>query len=231
MIASVHIADIGAATALRALGRTPKSKSTTGLRHANVAIAAPLSSSTRPSPQFGRFALLAFWNDEASLDRFLDADRLAEQLRGGWQARLEPLRMHGSWPGVPDDVSQSRSVDYSGPAVVFTLGRLRLTQTRRFIRTSAQAEGAATQAPGLVWGTGLARPPFVATCSVWESSRALATYAYGHSEPAHHNAIETDQTKPFHHQSAFIRFRPLASSGSLGGRNPFTDTAILPSGS
>ena len=30
----------------------------------------------------------------------------------------------------------------------------------------------------------------------------------------------TGLAKPFHHESAFIRFRPLTLEGSLGGRNP-----------
>ena len=69
----------------------------------------------------------------------------------------------------------------------------------------------------------MARPPFVATCSLWESSRALMTYAYGRGEPAHAHAIDAHEAKPFHHQSAFIRFRPYDSRGSLGGKNPLTE--------
>ena len=75
-------------------------------------------------------------------------------------------------------------------------------------------------APGLIWATAMARPPFVATCSLWESTDALSAYAYGGDDPAHPDAIATDRAKPFHHRSAFIRFRPYASQGSLGGRNP-----------
>lgn len=222
MIASVHIADVGAGAALSILRRAPRPSSVPGLRHANVALAAPLSKSVLASPQPGRVALIACWDDDASLDRFLASDPLAARLADGWQARLEPLRMHGSWPGMPDDIPKARSVDHDGPAVVLTLGRLRVTQALRFLRTSARAEGAAVGAPGFTWGTGLARPPFVATCSLWESSSALSTYAYGRHDPAHPDAIHAGDTKPFHKQSAFIRFRPYQSHGGLEGRNPLT---------
>ena len=104
--------------------------------------------------------------------------------------------------------------------MVLTLGRLRLTRALPFFRTSAKAEGAVLDAPGLIWATGLARPPFVSTCSLWESAHAISEYAYGRERPAHPAAIATDRAKPFHHQSAFIRFRPYASDGSLDGRNP-----------
>jgi hypothetical protein len=103
---------------------------------------------------------------------------------------------------------------------VLTLGRLRLTQTVRFVRASGLAERRAVASAGLVWATGMARPPFVATCSLWESGDALSAYAYGTGETAHPGAIAAHAAKPFHHQSAFIRFRPYASEGSLAGRNP-----------
>jgi len=226
VIASVHIADVGPAAALRILARPPRPASVTGLRHANVAVAAPLSSSVTAKPQPGRIALLGFWDDDDAIDRFEADDPVAERLAGGWHSRLEPLRMHGSWPGVPTDLPTGRSVDHEGPAVVLTLGRLRISQAPRFLRTSAKAEGAAVEAPGMLWGTGLARPPFVATCSLWESSAALSTYAYGRRDPSHPDAIHAGDEKDFHKQSGFIRFRPYRSAGSLGGRNPLAPLSL-----
>lgn len=224
MITSIHVADLGARSALTLLLGAPRSSSTPGLRRAVVAVCAPLSSSVIPSPQPGRVGLIAFWDDEGALDRFLEHDPRAERWADGWRVSLEPVRMWGRWPGVPDDIPRDRTVEHDGPAVVLTLGRLRSTQLVRFLRTSAHAQRAVIGAPGLTWGTGLARPPFVATCSLWDSTAALATYAYGRGEPAHADAIQADQNKPFHHESAFIRFRPVSSHGSLGGRNPLTES-------
>lgn len=227
VIASVHVADLGLAAGLRVLRAAPKPSAVPGLRHAEVGTAAPLSAKLLGAAQPGRVALLAFWDDDDAVDHFEATHPLAERLAGGWHSRLAPLRLHGAWPGVPDDLPTDRAVDAEGPAVVMTLGRLRLTQAPRFLRTSAKAEGAAIDAPGFLWGTGLARPPFMATCSVWASSAALATYAYGRREPAHADAIHADEGKAFHKRSAFIRFRPYATGGSLGDRNPF---AGLPEG-
>jgi hypothetical protein len=226
MIASVHIADLSAGSALGVLRRSPKPGPVPGLRQANVALAAPLSKSIMPPLRVGRVGLVAFWDDERAIDAFLADDALGQRFGDGFEIRLEPLRMHGSWPGVPSDIPQSRSTDYDGPAAVLTLGRLRLPQAPRFLRTSAKAEGAVLDAAGLIWATGLARPPFVSTCSLWESTKALSVYAYGHREPAHSDAIDTDKAKPFHHQSAFIRFRPVFSRGSLGGRNPLPGFSV-----
>ena len=73
----------------------------------------------------------------------------------------------------------------------------------------------------------MARPPFVATCSLWESTEALSDYAYGSDEPAHSDAIAAGHAKPFH-QQAFIRFRPYGSYGSLDGRNPLSQAWMSP---
>jgi hypothetical protein len=224
MIASVHIADVGIRPALVALRRAPQPDSVRGLRHANVALAARLSGSVRPAPDLRRVGLIAFWDDDDSLDRFLADSPLAASLADGWHVRLDPLRAFGTWPGLGSDVPTSRAVAHQGPAAVLTLGRLRLTQAMRFVRTSAKAEGRAVEAPGLTWGTALTRPPFVATCSLWESTRSLSTYAYGNRDDAHPSAITADQTKPFHHQSAFIRFRPYGSTGRLQGKNPLPES-------
>lgn len=228
MIASVHFADIGARSALSFVRKAPKPGEVSGLRHANVALTAPLSPSVLGRPDLGRVALVAFWDDDDALDRFLAGHPTAAKLAGGWHLRLAPLRAFGSWPGLPGDTPTTRVVDHEGPVAALTLGRLRLTQSLRFLRASAKAEKRALVAPGLIWASGLARPPFVSTCSLWESTRALSTYAFGRAEPAHPEVIAESEAKAFHHQQAFIRFRPYGSVGHLDRRNPLTE-AWMPS--
>ncbi|MGZ8751408.1 MAG: spheroidene monooxygenase [Acidimicrobiia bacterium] len=224
MIASVHMADVGRRRALSALRKAPEPSSAPGLRRADIALTAPLSGRLLPAPDLGRLALVALWDDDAALDRFLDRHPTAEILAGGWRVRLEPLRASGTWPGLDHDVPSDRVVDSDGPVAVLTLGRLRAARAVPFFRTSAKAEAAAIVAPGLIWASGLARPPFVATCSLWENARVSSTYAYGNREPAHSTAITADRARPFHHQSAFVRFRPYGSEGCLDGRNPLPST-------
>jgi hypothetical protein len=220
MIASVHLADVRGKTALSLLRRAPDAGAVRGLRSARVALATPMRTSTLPKVSLRRVGLVGFWDDEAALDAFETTHPTARALAGGLVMRLAPLRAFGSWPGLDVDVPKARRVDYEGPAVVLTLGRMRFSQAVRFLRTSAKAEAATAGAPGLLWATALARPPFVATCSLWESAEAIATYAFDDTSAAHPSAIRADRTKPFHHEQAFIRFRPIAIAGSLGGTNP-----------
>lgn len=227
---SIHLADVGLGRGLRLLMRGARAGSIDGLRHADVGAAAELSGSLRPNPKLGRIGLIGFWDDEEALDRFVREHPLADRLGGGWHARLEPLRRFGSWPGLDEDIAEARRTEYSGPAVVLTLGRLRPSQGLRFLRASAKAEAAAISAPGAIWATALARPPMVATCSLWESTRALATYAYGTRDPGHPGALAADTAQPFHKRSAFVRFRPYHVEGELAGPNPLLACALTAQG-
>ena len=224
MIATVHVADLGPAGTVRALLRRPSAAKVPGLRWAEVSPAAPLAMNRPPSLR--RAALFAFWDDEAAVDRFAASDPVARRFDGGFHARLSPLRAFGSWPGLPADLTSERTVPHDGPVVVLTLGRLHLSQVVRFLRTSRPAERAALESPGLVWATAAARPPFVATISIWEDSRSSATYAFGRQRPQHSEAIAEQQRKDFHRQSAFVRFAPIRLEGALDGPNPLAAAAI-----
>ena len=220
VIASVHFADVGARRSLGLVRKAPKPEAVAGLRRADIGLAAPLRASVLPAVNVGRVALVAFWDDDDALDRFLADHPTAAALSGGWHARLEPRRAFGTWPGLPEGLPRGRAEGATEPAIVLTLGRLRFTQLLRFLRASAKAEAEIADAPGMIWATGFARPPFVATCSIWQTTEALSDYAYGAAERGHPAAISGQRKKPFHHESAFIRFRPYASEGRLEGKNP-----------
>jgi hypothetical protein len=66
----------------------------------------------------------------------------------------------------------------------------------------------------------MTRPPQVGTISVWDSTRTMATYAYGRADGGHPQAIEADATKPFFTRQAFVRFDPYLSEGSIDGVDP-----------
>jgi len=224
MIATVQLADLGPAGTFRGVMRRPKPSDTPGLRSAEVAVFAPLALSG--PPPISRAGLIAFWDDDDAFDRFLDNDPIGQRFAGGFQTRLKPLRAYGSWPGLPTDVASSRAIEHDGPVVVLTLGRLRISQTVRFLRASRPAERAAVANDGMIWGSAAARPPFVATVSIWRDAQVTAAYAYGRQQPAHSEAIREQQRKDFHRQSAFIRFAPTRLEGTLSGSNPLAASAI-----
>lgn len=230
MIASVHIAELSPRASIRALRSTPDPAATPGLRYADVLTGAPLSASLLPKPAPGRVGLVAVWDDDAAIDRFLDGHPLARVLSSGWHARLEPLRATtNGWAGMPPLVGEEQPVSDDEPVAVLTYGRLNVRRAYRFLRASAPAEGEALDHPALLASTGLARPPrLVATFSLWRSAAGMREYAYRGG--GHTAAMRDMRRREFHSEYLFARFRPYATHGTWDGRDPLAGAQPAPAG-
>lgn len=229
MIASFHIADVGKLAGLRLLRLRLSRRDVPGLRYGISTVSAPLSERLLPRPDAGRIALIAAWDDGDALERFLATHPLAQALAGGWRTRLQATHIFGSWPPLDGLVGKPSPSDGAEPVAALTIGRLRLSQARRFLQAGAAAERLAVREPSLLRGTGLARPPgLVATFSLWQSIGAMRAYAGGASGVEHRNAVKAHAARPFHHASAFIRFRPYDAEGAWNGENPLADDQPAP---
>ena len=222
MIVSVHIADLGPRAAAEVLLRPPRAGRVPGLVYAETTTTADLGEPLLPPRRFGRVGMVAAWESDAMLDDFLRLHPIAQHLAEGWRVRLEPLRVFGAWAGMSGLPARALPVADEEPVGILTLGRLRLGRISAFRRAAAPAEAEAIADPALLAGIGLARPPrLVATFSLWRSNAAMREYAAG-AGGSHRAAVRTDRERSFHHESAFVRFRPYASQGSWDGRDPLT---------
>ncbi|HET7417827.1 MAG TPA: hypothetical protein VFJ61_09410 [Solirubrobacterales bacterium] len=219
MIVSIDIAHLGALEGLRALSKRPRPDQVAGLRYAETVFTAPITSNLLPKPDFGTVALIAAWDDDATLDRFAADHPLGQALAHGWQARMIPLRVAGAWPEIPGLPERQLPVDDEEPVAALTLGRLKPWRLRPFLAAAGQAEAAALEAPGLLASTGFGRPPLVSTFTLWRSAAAMRDYAYRRGG-SHSAAVAADRSRAFHHRSAFIRFRPYAVRGECGQFGP-----------
>ncbi|HUB99967.1 MAG TPA: hypothetical protein VMS11_09100 [Solirubrobacterales bacterium] len=222
MIVSVHLADVGPRAALKTLRKPPEPDAVAGLAYAETVTTAPLGGGLLPAPRPGRVGMIAAWESDEALDEFGGSHPLAATFAEGWEVRMRPLRVSGHWPEMPWLPEQPLPVDDEEPVVALTLGRLRLARAVPFLRSAAAAEAdaVAAAAGAMLASTGLARPPrLVSTFSIWRSMAAMREYAYGKAG-AHQAAVRNDRARPFHHASAFVRFRPYASRGNWGGRDP-----------
>jgi hypothetical protein len=221
MIVSVHLADVGPLKAQRLLFQRLDPAAIPGMTYAEPTMTGPLGKRP-PRPRLGRLGLIAAWDDDTAIDRFLADHLFGRQIADGWHARLEPRRCFGSWAGMPGLPKKELPMDDDEPAVALTLGRLRILRTRPFLKASAPAERGAVGNPAVAAVTGLtrpARPRLVSTFSVWRSTGAMREYAFG-KDGAHQAAVRADRARSFQHEQAFVRFRPLASQGSWDGRDP-----------
>jgi hypothetical protein len=226
MIASFHLAEVGRVSGLRLLRRTSPPAPTPGLRYGVLAAASPLGASRLPRPDPGRVALIAAWADDVAIDGFLASHPLAQALSGGWHTRLQPTHIFGAFPPLDGLVGEAQpAMSDEEPAAVLTIGRLRLSQGPRFLKAGAAAERLAVKDPSMLRGTGLARPPgLVATFSLWRTVRDMRAYAGGRSGGEHRDAVRAHAERPFHHASAFIRFRPYGAEGEWDGENPLAES-------
>ncbi|HET8861892.1 MAG TPA: hypothetical protein VFM94_01410 [Solirubrobacterales bacterium] len=221
MIVSVHLADLSRLRMQRLLLQPLDAAGVPGMTYAETVFAAQLGKRV-PRPYRGRIGLIAAWEDDAALDRFLAEDPFARRLAGGWHARLEPLRCFGSWAGMPDLPARELPVADDEPVAALTLGRLRISRTRDFLRSARPTERDAVENPAVVAVTGFGRftpPRLVATFTIWRSAAAMREYAFG-KDGSHQAAVRVDRANPFHRESAFVRFRPYASHGTWDGRDP-----------
>lgn len=227
MIFSVHLADVGNRM-LWCLRRTPTADDAPGLRYAAVTLTAPLGGELLPRVHPGRVGLVAAWDDDEALDRFLADHPLAQRLEVGWHLRMTSLRASGTWSALPELERSEGQVAPDEPVAAVTFGRLRTTNMVRFLKASAPAEKLATESTGLLASSGLARPPHLfVTFSLWRTLTAMQDYAYGGNGSGHQDAVRAHAAKPFHHESIFARFRPYKSAGKLDGRDPFTEVSAV----
>lgn len=225
MIASVHIAEVGPREAAGVLLRPPRPNAVPGLSYAETLTTAALGEPLLPPKQLRRVGMMAAWENDEAFEQFCRSHPLGRRFSGGWQVRLQPLRVAGSWAGMSGLPVRALAVDDREPVAILTLGRLRLLRTGAFRRSAAPAEGEAIENPALLAGTGLARPPrLVATFSLWRSAAEMRDYATGEGG-AHRAAVQAHHARPFHHESAFLRFRPYASRGEWDGRDPLAGLA------
>jgi hypothetical protein len=222
MIHSFHLALLPPSLTLRALRRGPRAA---GLRHAEclalMRLGSPAVSLERM--QLRRLALFAEWEDESALERFLVDDELGRRLDGGWHVRLQYLRRYGGVAALAGLPVRAGSWDPEEPIVAVTLARLKLPELPRFLKWGRPVERLVANHPGTTFATAAIRPPRTfSTFTIWRRVRAMTDMVHGRSvvpqADTHAVAMVEQHRRDFHHESAFMRFRPLSEHGTWEGR-------------
>lgn len=228
---SYHLAELPTRTTARALARPLDRGQVPGLRHAEclafMQLGAPTVSPERM--QLGRVAVFARWDDTDALDRFLEVHPLGAALATGWHVRMQFLRRYGGLACLPDLPVKADRWDREEPVVAVTLARLKLPQLPRFLKWGKPVERLVMSHPGASIALAAMRPPrHFSTFSIWQSIEQMTEMVHGHSDvpnAAVHAAAMTEQRRhDFHHESAFMRFRPISEYGRWQGRDRLLPT-------
>ena len=160
-----------------------------------------------------RWATFAVWEDEDAVEA-LHPDGADET----WSVLLAPLGSRGSWAGRRPLPEERRATD--GPLAVLTRARLRVRAWPAFYRAVPPVEAALHAAPGLLAAVGIGEAPvgLQATFSLWRSTEAMEAFA---AAPGPHREVaRRARAEGWFAEDLFARFRPYASTGTWGGRDP-----------
>lgn len=223
---SFHLAELAPRVTTRALLRPPRAGVVPGLKHAEclamMRLGAPTISPERM--QLRRLAVFCAWDDEAALEAFLGTHPLGQQLATGWHVRLQFLRRYGDVAALAPLPQKAGDWDPEEPIVAVTVARLRLRELPRFLSWGKPVERLVAGHPAAVFSTAATRPPHTfSTFSIWRTVREMTEMVHGRSEgvgeqPAHTVAMAEQRRREFHHESVFMRFRPLSEHGTWQGR-------------
>ncbi|MEJ7680006.1 MAG: spheroidene monooxygenase [Segetibacter sp.] len=136
-----------------------------------------------------------------------------------WTLVLEPIEGHGTWDGKEVFGTLPRNSDYDGLIAVLTRATIRLNRLQQFWK---HVEGVArhmSSSDGFITSLGIGEAPWIkqATFSIWKNKENLKAFAYKMHE--HTEVIKKTKQEKWYSEDMFVRFKIIASHGSLNGVN------------
>ena len=134
---------------------------------------------------------------------------------------LEPIEGHGKWDGKECFGSLPKNSGYEGLICVFTRATIRLSKLSAFWKN---VDGVASQmknAEGFLTSIGIGELPFIkqATFSIWQTKAHMKKFAYNMQQ--HAEVIKRTRKENWYTEEMFVRFKLVASYGSLNGKEFF----------
>jgi len=175
-----------------------------------------------PKPNWGVWAILVAWPDEATARA-----RLAEAgLFRRWQARaseswtvyLEPTAVRGAWAGRQPFIARSGP---SSPGIaVLTRASLRPSKMLRFWARVPGISEVIGSDPDVAFKIGIGELPLLhqITFSLWPDTASMARFARG--DGPHGCAIKAVRAENWFREELYARFRILGAEGSWAGADP-----------
>ncbi len=137
-----------------------------------------------------------------------------------WQLTLEPLEGHGTWDGKECFGKLPGNTLHEGRIAVLTRATIRISKLVGFWKNVPAVAKKMATVDGLIVSVGIGEVPLIkqATFSIWESKDMMKAFAYQLQE--HSDVIRKTRKEDWYSEEMFVRFRILASYGSLNGASP-----------
>jgi heme-degrading monooxygenase HmoA len=177
-------------------------------------------------PDWQQWGLLAVWQSREDFDEFYKRSLIAGWWNffgvEKWTILLSPLQSHGKWDGK-EPFGEPGVANYAGPIAVLTRATIRLNKLKNFWSNVDDVAVLMATAKGYIASFGIGEAPLYrqATFSVWESVDDVKAFAYRSRE--HSEVIKKTRAENWYSEELFARFIPIATFGTLKGKNPLND--------
>jgi hypothetical protein len=174
-------------------------------------------------PDWQQWGLLAVWDNQKAFDDFIKNSYVANWWKmfayERWTVLCETLQSHGKWDGKEPFGKPDAGV-YNGPVAVLTRATIRLSKLKSFWTNVDGAAVNLTHSKGYIASVGIGEAPVYrqATFSLWERMEDVRAFAYTQRE--HAEVIKKTRTENWYSEELFARFKPVASFGTIKGKNP-----------
>ncbi len=177
-----------------------------------------------PKPNWGVWAILAVWPDEATARARTAASPVWQRWRRRAQEDctifLSPLSARGSWSGVNPFVPETDPHAPEGPLGVLTRATVKPSRALRFWNRVPDISAVIGQDPNVMFKIGIGEVPLLhqITFSIWPDAAAMVHFARG--DGPHGRAIKAVRDEGWFTDELYARFRVLGAEGLWNGQPP-----------
>ncbi|MGB4776251.1 MAG: DUF3291 domain-containing protein [Daejeonella sp.] len=175
-------------------------------------------------PDWQQWGLMAVWDKQDEFNEFYNSSFISKWWKlfsyEKYTILCEPLASHGQWSGKEPFGKPEGNKNYTGIVAVLTRATIRLNKLKPFWTNVAPVANAMNTAPGYITSVGIGEAPYFlqATFSVWHNIESVKAFAYYSAE--HSEVIRKTREGNWYSEELFARFRPIATIGTLNGKNP-----------
>ena len=186
------------------------------------------------TPDLKQWAVMVFMEeDPRGDDPLLTGEALNRKLYGDritrtwsewgcetWTILMEVAEGHGSWDGIELGHRTAHRQPIEGPVGILTRATIRWSRLFSFWKHVAPVAKRFFDAPGVLFSVGIGEAPFFrqATFSLWSDIQQMKDFAYRSAE--HREVIAKTRSQRWYVEEMFLRFRPILTTGSIGGVDP-----------
>jgi len=178
-----------------------------------------------PRPNWGVWAILATWPDEATARARVAQSPVWQRWRARaaehWTVYLEPISSRGTWAGgTPFQPGDGPPPDAKAPIAALTRATVRPSRAWRFWSRVPDISATIGADANVAFKIGIGEVPLLhqVTFSVWPDAAAMARFARG--DGPHGRAIAAVRAGDWFAEELYARFRLLGADGIWGGGDP-----------